>query len=169
MKTVVQTIAAVLLGSFLTITAADMAIAESNSQEGNKMEEQAVLAAFNNFYTALNLMFKGEGEAMKDAWSHAEDITYMGPAGNYLIGWSQIEGEWDVQTAAKLGGTVTPQNVHMIVTGDMALANCIEAGENVINGKTETVSLRSSTAFRKESGTWKIIGHQTDLLGYMNQ
>ncbi len=168
MKTVVQTIAAILLGSFFTITAGEMAIAESNPREGTAMEEKSVSAAFDNFYVALNLMFKGEGQAMKDAWSHADDITYMGPAGNYLVGWTQIEGEWDTQTAAKLGGKVTPQNINMIVVGDMALANCIEAGENVVDGKTETVSLRSSTVFRKESGAWKIIGHQTDLLGYMN-
>ena len=101
-------------------------------------------------------------------WSHTDDTTYMGPAGNYLIGWALIEDEWNKQTAAKLGGKVTPQNIHLIVTGDMALANCIESGENIVGGKTETVSLRSSTVFRKESGTWKVIGHQTDLLGYMN-
>ena len=132
------------------------------------MEEKSLSAAFDNFYVALNLLFKGEGQAMKDAWSHTEDITYMGPAGNYLIGWTLIEDEWSIQSAAKLGGKVIPQNINFIVTGDMAIANCIESGENIVDGKIEVVSLRSSTVFRKESGVWKIIGHQTDLLGYMD-
>jgi len=30
------------------------------------------------------------------------------------------------------------------------------------------VQLRSSTVFRQEQGVWKVIAHQTDLLGYMN-
>jgi hypothetical protein len=46
---------------------------------------------------------------------------------------------------------------------------CIESGENIVNGKKETVQIRSSTLFRKENGAWKVIGHQTDPLGYMDE
>ncbi|MCX7057486.1 MAG: hypothetical protein NTZ79_09905 [Proteobacteria bacterium] len=46
---------------------------------------------------------------------------------------------------------------------------CIESGENTVNGKTESVSIRSSTVFRKEGGAWKVIAHQTDRLDYMNK
>ena len=70
--------------------------------------EQAVAAATDNFYAALNTMFTGDGQAMKDAWSHADDITYMGPGGNYLKGWDAIGAEWDLQTSRKLGRVVTP-------------------------------------------------------------
>ncbi len=45
---------------------------------------------------------------MKDAWSRAKDITYMGPNGFYLISWEKIEQEWNAQAASKLGGRVTP-------------------------------------------------------------
>jgi hypothetical protein len=50
----------------------------------------------------------------------------------------------------------------------MALVNCVEVGENEVNGKVETVSIRSSTVFCKRNETWKVIAHQTDLLGFMN-
>lgn len=129
--------------------------------------EEAVAAATANFYAALNTMFTGDGQPMKDAWSRARDITYMGPNGVYLIGWEKIEQEWNAQAASKLGGRVTPQQLHTVVGADLAVINCIESGENIVNGKKETVQIRSSTAFRKENGAWKVIGHQTDLLGYM--
>ena len=131
--------------------------------------QQAVAAATTDFYAALNTMFAGNGRPMKDAWSRARDITYMGPDGLYLIGWEKIEQEWNTQTANKLGGRVTPQQLHTVVGDDLAVITCIESGENIVNGKNETVQIRSSTLFRKENGAWKVIGHQTDPLKYMDK
>ncbi len=130
--------------------------------------EQAVATATARFYAALNTMFTGDGRPMKDAWSRAPDITYMGPNGRYLVGWGDIEQEWDAQTAKKLGGRVTPRQVHTIVGADLAVVTCIESGENVVDGKTETVDIRASTVFRKEDDGWKVVGHQTDLLQFLN-
>lgn len=132
-------------------------------------ERQEIAAASDRFYAALNVMFEGDAQPMKDAWSHADDITYMGPNGLFLVGWAQIEKEWDAQAAALLGGRVEPQNLQMTLGSDLSVINCIEAGENVVDGKVETVRLRSSTVFRKEDGAWKVVGHQTDLLGYMSR
>ena len=145
----VRAVAAVA-GVFLAMAGINTTMAANGPTEDTHMEDKSVTAA------------------MKNAWSHASDITYMGPSGEYLIGWALIEKEWDKQSAAKLGGKVVPEDVHVVVSGDVAILNCIEAGENVVNGKTERVNLRSSTIFRKEGGAWKVIGHQTDLLGYMS-
>ena len=150
----VRAVAAVA-GVFLAMAGINTTMAANGPTEDTHMEDKSVTAA-------------GDGSAMKNAWSHASDITYMGPSGEYLIGWALIEKEWDKQSAAKLGGKVVPEDVHVVVSGDVAILNCIEAGENVVNGKTERVNLRSSTIFRKEGGAWKVIGHQTDLLGYMS-
>jgi len=138
-------------------------------KRGHRMtSRREVEDAAANFYAALNVMFSGDAQPMKDAWSHAQDITYMGPNGLYLIGWTQIEQEWNAQGAARLGGRVTPQNLHVVAGTDIAVINCVEAGENIVDGRTETVRIRSSTVFRREAGDWKVIGHQTDLLGYMS-
>ena len=32
---------------------------------------------------SLNLMFAGDLGPMKDVWSHADDVTYMGPDGGF--------------------------------------------------------------------------------------
>ena len=104
---------------------------------------------------------------MKDIWAHAEDVTYMGPDGLYLIGWEKIEDMWNSVAEMKLGGRVNPKQVHKVVGADMALITCIEFGENEIAGKSENVSIRSSTTFHNRDGSWKVVAHQTDLLKYM--
>ncbi len=145
-----------------------MAFAAATQTGETKMSHAAVEAAVDNFYAALNVMFTGDGKPVKDAWSHADDVTYMGPGGDYLIGWKQVEKEWDRQAAAKLGGKVIPEKVHIVVGETLAFLNCVEAGQNVVKGKVEPVKLRSSTIFRKENAAWKVVAHQTDLLGYMS-
>lgn len=129
--------------------------------------EQAVADATANFYTALNTLFTGDVQPMSDAWSHDEDISYMGPDDLYLIGWENIWQMWDTVASRKLGGRVIPQQLHTVCGTDMAVITCIESGENEVDGKAETVRIRSSTVFHKRNGVWKIIGHQTDLLGYL--
>lgn len=140
----------------------------SSEDSENMTEQRAVATAAENFYAALNAMFTGNAQQIKDLWSHADDVTYMGPNGLYLVGWEKIEQEWNSQAASKLGGHVTPQKIHFVVGTDIAVYTCIESGENIVNGEKEIVQIRASTVFRKENGTWKIIGHQTDPLGYMN-
>ena len=43
--------------------------------------EKEAREAVAQFYTALNAMFTGDMKLMNDVWSHAADVTYMGPAG----------------------------------------------------------------------------------------
>ena len=169
MKTNLRTVTILLVIASLAPAGAMATTIASPQDNAPTIDRQAVTAPTVNFYAALNAMFTGDGQPMKDAWSHAEDITYMGPDGVYLVGWKAIEPEWNAQAAKKLGGRVTPQQLHTVVGADLAAINCIESGENIVNGKKEIVRLRSSTLFRKENGAWKVIGHQTDLLGYMNK
>lgn len=127
----------------------------------------SVRAATDGFYAALQAMFKGDATPMKDAWWHDDEVTYMGPGGDYLVGWADIEKEWDLQASRTLGGKVEPKDLNTIEVGDMALINCVEVGTNVVDGKEATVSIRSSTVFRRHHGMWKVIAHQTDKLPYL--
>jgi hypothetical protein len=63
--------------------------------------EQSVREATARFYDALRIMFTGDAEPMKQLWSHAEDVTYMGPGGGFHAGWNQIEKDWDMQAALR--------------------------------------------------------------------
>jgi len=131
-------------------------------------EEKAVRKSMDRFYIALNELFTGDLGPMKDIWSHGEDVTYMGPGGGLRIGWRQVLADWEAQADLKLGGKVTPEDVHVTVGRDLAVVHNYEKGENSnAEGRTQQVSIRATNLFRKEGGTWKMIGHHTDLLAYI--
>jgi ketosteroid isomerase-like protein len=127
--------------------------------------ELAVREAADEFYDALNAMFKGDIALMKAIWSHADDVVYMGPGGSIKVGWAKVLKDWESQAARKLGGNVMAKDVNFTIGDDIAVMYAREMGENTnIGGKREKVDIRVTNLFRKENGAWKVIGHHTDLL-----
>jgi len=140
----------------------------ANTALAAEKDDQGIRQAVAQFYTALNTMFTGELGPMKEVWSHANDVTYMGPGGGFQVGWDQVLATWEAQAAKKLGGRVEPADTRVTVGQDLAIVSDIENGENTnAAGKVEKVSIRATNLFRKEGGKWKMIGHHTDLLPYL--
>ena len=132
--------------------------------------QMAVIAAAGQFYTALNAMFTGDVGPMKDVWSHSDDVTYMGPGGGFQKGWKAVLASWEEQAAMKLGGKVIPQDMQITAGQDIAITSNYEIGENVDqDGKPQKLSIRATNMFRKEGGQWRMIGHHTDLLPYLEK
>ena len=149
-------LAGILLATGTTISAQD--------------DESSVRAAAAEFYEALNAMFTGELEPMKEVWSHAEDVTYMGPTGGFHVGWKQVLQDWEAQADLKLGGKVDAVDMQVVVGKDLAIIQNYEKGENKgEDGKVLTVLIRATNIFRKEEGQWKMISHHTDLLPHLNK
>ena len=133
-------------------------------------ETEAVRAAADEFYLALNAMFTGELEPMKNMWSHEADVTYMGPAGGFRVGWKQVLADWEKQAALKLGGKVEPKDMRITVGRDLAIVSNYEIGKNVTaDGEFQNVTIRATNLFRKEGGNWKMIGHHTDILSFLQK
>lgn len=136
-----------------------------NSAVATEDDQKSVMNAVAKFYTALNQMFTGELDQIKEVWSHADDVTYMGPGGGFKVGWDQVLKDWEAQAALKLGGKVAPAEIRITVGKDLAIVSNYEHGENTnANGVVQKVSIRAANIFRKEDGTWKMIGHHTDLI-----
>jgi ketosteroid isomerase-like protein len=148
-----------------------VAAATQTEEGGTGMAgEEEVRGALEGFYAALNAMFEGELEPMGRVWSHRDDVTYMGPGGGYQVGWTQVLGEWEKQAALKLGGKVEPKEVRITVGRDLAVVSNYEMGQNLTpGGKPQKVAIRATNLFRKENGAWKMIGHHTDLLPYLQK
>lgn len=133
-------------------------------------DEKAVMNAAAQFYTALNLMFTGDLSQMKEVWSHADDVTYMGPGGGFQVGWDHVLKIWEEQAAMKLGGKVEPAEMRIAVGQDIAVTQNYEKGENTnAKGETQKVSIRATNVFRKENGKWRMISHHTDLLPFLEK
>ena len=131
--------------------------------------EAEVQKAVDGFYSALNALFKGEVAPMEKVWSHADDTTYMGPTGGRQTGWEDIRHIWKVQADKKLGGEIKNIRSNLFVGDRIAVAQGVEKGFNVVDGKRQDVSIRSTSVFRKENGAWKMISHHTDLLPFLEQ
>ncbi len=154
--------------SILALAVAGLMAASSTLASDN--DKRQVREATAQFYVALNRMFTGDLGPMKEIWSHANDVTYMGPGGGFQVGWDQVLSNWEAQAAKKLGGKVEPTDMRITVGQELAIVSDIEKGENTnADGKLEKVSIRATNVFRKEGGQWKMIGHHTDLLPYLTK
>lgn len=143
-------------------------IAESSAFASDK-ESAAVREAADGFYSALNAMFMGDVGPMTKVWSHEDDVTYMGPAGGFRVGWKQVLADWEKQAALKLGGKVEAKDMRITVGRDLAIVSNNEIGKNQTpDGKPQNVTIRSTSLFRKEDGKWKMIGHHTDILPFLS-
>ncbi len=158
---IIMATAALALGFAATVSARDAGV--------DPAKESTVQAATAGFYTALNAMFTGDADPIQEVWSHAEDVTFMGPDGSVNVGWHEVRANWEVQAEMKLGGEIRHELIMATVGHDLAVVQCREVGENVIDGKPVAVSLRATNVFRKENGAWKMIGHQTDKLPFLQK
>ena len=87
-------------------------------------ERQAVEEATAQFYTSLNTMFTGNAGPMQEIWSHADDVTYLGPTGEFQVGWNEVRDVWEAQAALHLGGKVEPYETRVTVGDDLAFTQC---------------------------------------------
>lgn len=126
------------------------------------MGNEDLAAAQTAFYDALDAVFRGDPGPMRAIWSHADDVTQMGPMGDLVVGWGTIEAGWVAQSTVVESGTVRPQDVHLFASGDLGAAVGLERGHVVIGGKRSEVAARSTNLFRREGGAWRMIGHHVD-------
>ena len=147
-----------------------VALVSARTILGSEDDKTGVNEAVKQFYVALNAMFTGDLGPMQRIWSHANDVTYMGAAGGYQTGWDQVISDWEAQAAMKLGGRVTPKDIRITLGRDLAVVSNYEIGENSgPDGKPQEVRIRATNLFRKEDGKWKMIGHHTDLLPFLEK
>ena len=129
--------------------------------------EAAVKAANEEFYVALNEMFKGDATPMEDIWSHEDDATYLPPWLERISGWDDIQASFEKQAELKLEGMIEGQDVVVhLLTPELALVVTSEVGENPnLPGDGETaVSIRSTKLFRLDDGSWKLFYDHADLI-----
>ena len=121
--------------------------------------------ATRSFYAALNQVLAGDVAPMLRLWSHRDDVTYMSPFGQLLVGWKPIEASWRKQAGEHLGGRVEPADLHYFRSASLGVVVGFERGTVTISGKQTRVNIRATSTYRLEAGHWKMIGHHTDPIG----
>jgi ketosteroid isomerase-like protein len=126
-------------------------------------ETDAVRAASEQFYDALDAMAKGDASAMAACWSHADDVTTMHPIGGREEGWEAVKDSWEGVASMSEGGEVTRTDQHIQVTGDLAYELCTESASMAIAGEQLSLSGRATNVYRKEKGQWNVVHHHADF------
>ena len=125
--------------------------------------EDEVRNASNQFYAALNKMVNGSSQSLSDIWSHSSAVTTMHPIGGREVGWKDVWATWDQTAQVASEGQVKLQDQVIRVFGDIAYEIGVENAFFSIAGQKVTDQVRVTNIYQKESGTWKIVHHHSDL------
>lgn len=129
------------------------------------MLRDEIAKANQQFYEALNAVFRGAMAPMREIWSRSPDITDMGPFGGCLVGPDAVLGQFAMESKMNFSGKVEAIDVRIVATNDMGYVVCIERGENMkANGQPIRVEHRATNVFRREGRSWKLVHHHTDLV-----
>ena len=120
--------------------------------------------ATRGFYVALNDVLGGDVAPMLAVWSHADDVTYMSPFGELLVGWEPVRASWEAQAGQRLGGQVEPDELRHFVSDTLGFVVGIERGSVEVGGVATVVDIRATSMYRVEDDRWVMIGHHTDPL-----
>lgn len=170
MKNSITVFGVIVISSILFLSCRNMKTEDqsapnaSASNEDKLLAEQALRAANDSLYAALNAMFAGNLEPLIAVWSHADDVTQMGPFGGRRTGWETVKEEFKNVADMKLGGKIGCKEMHIYAGTDLGYTVCVEEGENISpEGKTVMVSHRATNIFRMENRQWKLVHHHTDI------
>jgi uncharacterized protein (TIGR02246 family) len=125
----------------------------------------AVLAAHDRWYEALNAMFAGDPEPFAAIYSHRDDTSYMPAEGGLLLGFEAAFSDWRAQAARSLGGRAEVERVHVLLQGDLAGTQTLVTHHvRTPDGAQSTRAVRETSLYRREGGEWRVVMHQADAM-----
>lgn len=122
----------------------------------------AVRAASERFYDALNSMVNGDPAPMSEIWWHSEDVTTMHPVGGRETGWDEVQASWQQIAEISSGGSVELRDRAVHVTGDVARELGREDVTVTLAGERVDSEIRVTNVYRRRGGEWKMVHHHTD-------
>jgi ketosteroid isomerase-like protein len=108
---------------------------------------------------------KGHAEGYKRVYSRRDDVTLANPFGPPVRGWEQVAQT--LERAASIfrdGKAIGFERVVTGVTPDLAYIVEVERCESKVGGADDIspISVRVTTVFRPEEGTWKVVHRHAD-------
>ena len=116
-------------------------------------------------HLALGEIVKGNPEPLKMMYSHREDVSLANPFGLPVRGWEQAAVTMErAATNYRDGEIVGFENVAKYATSELAYIVEVERYQAKVGGREDVtpVTLRVTSIFRPEDGTWKIVHRHAD-------
>jgi ketosteroid isomerase-like protein len=116
------------------------------------------------YHAALDDFVGGRPEAVKALFSRADDVVLANPFGPAVQGWDSAEAAMDYASSRfRDGATAGFVRLATYVTADLATIYEVEQGKVSVGGGPVTGwLLRTTTTFRREDGTWKVVHRHAD-------
>lgn len=122
------------------------------------------------YHTALDVFVRGVPEPMKALFSHADDVVLANPFGPAVRGWAAASARLDdASSRFSEGEFAGADRMASYLAADLATIYEVEHGKVSVSGGpvTEWV-LRTTTTFRNEDGTWKVVHRHADPINTAN-
>jgi ketosteroid isomerase-like protein len=117
------------------------------------------------YQRAMRELVNGNPEPLKEIYSHRDDVSLANPFGPAVRGWDEsaraIEGS---ASNYRDGEIVGFENLAKYVTSELACIVEMEHYRAKVGGGEDIspVTLRVTSIFRPEDGTWKIVHRHAD-------
>ncbi|HCO02941.1 MAG TPA: DUF4440 domain-containing protein [Actinobacteria bacterium] len=129
------------------------------------MLPQDLVEVIEEDHRALNALVRGDPEPKKRMFSHREDVSVANPIGPPIRGWDQMEPVLErVASQIREGEPHRFERISEYATADLAYVLEIERTRAKLGRSEEMApfSLRATTVWRREDGTWKIAHRHAD-------
>lgn len=116
------------------------------------------------YHDALDVFVRGEREPMKALFSHADDVVLANPFGPAVQGWDDVSAALDYACSRFSEGEASGfDRKASYLTADLATIYEVEHGKVSVGGGPVTAwALRTTTTFRREGGTWRVVHRHAD-------
>ena len=118
------------------------------------------------YHRALGEFFKGNYKPIEEIFSHASDVTLANPLGGISHGWESVAGTVERIASRYKNGTISIENVEMLLTPELALLVDFERVNAQVDGREgmSVMSHRATSIFRQEDGIWRLVHRHADPL-----
>ena len=119
------------------------------------------------YHRAAATFIKGDPEPYKRLFSQRDDVTLSNPFGPVGRGWPEVIEIMDRAASLYRDGEITRfENIAKYITPELAYIVEVERFRTKIAGRDalSPVALRTTSIFRREDGTWKIVHRHADTV-----
>ena len=116
-------------------------------------------------HRALDTFVTGDSAPAQELFSHTDGVSLANPFGSVAHGWEQVAETMERAASHYRDGEATGfERIVTCMTPDLAYIVEIERYRAKVGGGHEIVpvTLRVTTIFRPENGTWKIVHRHAD-------
>jgi ketosteroid isomerase-like protein len=117
------------------------------------------------YQQALRELVNGNPEPLKEIVSHRDDVSLANPFGPAVRGWDESARAMEGSASNYRDGEIVGfENVAKYVTSELACIVEMERYRAKVGGGEDfsPVTLRVTSIFRPEDGTWKIVHRHAD-------